>query len=138
MLPFSALQAANHQAALAQQLAHMQAAAQHYNSMSASQVSLSPPIVTSLAGQNGVTGNPMTTYTHQGGHVYATGTTLTQAQAQALSAMGHHPHHVNGLVSSVPSMVLSPSIGNVTLNHPAASMQKLLSLPPPKVRFLYI
>jgi hypothetical protein len=36
-------------------------------------------------------------------------------------------------VSTVPTMALSPSLGSVTLAHPAA-MQKLLSLPPPKVR----
>ena len=135
MLPFSALQAANHQAALAaaaclpQQLAQMQAAAaaQHYNSLSASQVNMTP--VTSLAGQHGVTGTAMPTYT--GGHMYAATPTLTQAQA--LSALSHH-HQVNGLVSTVPTMALSPSMGGVTLAHPAASMQKLLSLPPPKVR----
>jgi hypothetical protein len=136
MLPFSALQAANHQAALAaaaclpQQLAQMQAAAaaQHYNSLSASQMSMSPTSVTSLGGQHGVTGTAMPTYT--GGPVYAATPTLTQAQA--LSALSHH-HQVNGLVSTVPTMALSPSLGSVTLAHPAA-MQKLLSLPPPKVR----
>lgn len=136
MLPFSALQAANHQAALAaaaclpQQLAQMQAAAaaQHYNSLSVSQVNMNPSNVTSLAGQHGVTATGMPTYT--GGHMYAT---PTMTQAQALSALSHH-HQVNGLVSTVPTMALSPSMGGVTLAHPASSMQKLLSLPPPKVR----
>jgi hypothetical protein len=137
MLPFSALQAANHQAALAQQLAHMQAAAaaQHYNYMSDSQVNFSPSTVTSLGGQHGIMGNPMTAYTNPGGHVYGAGSALTQAQAQALSALGQHQHYVNGLLSSVPNMALSSSMSNVTLAHPASSMQKLLSLPPPKVQF---
>lgn len=138
MLPFSALQAANHQAALAaaaclpQQLAQMQAVAnaQHYNALSASQCNMSPSNVTSMTGQH-VAGTTMPTYTH-GGQVYATTPTFTQAQA--LSALGHHPH-LNGLVSTVPTMALSPSLGSVTLGHPATSMQKLLTLPPPKVRF---
>jgi hypothetical protein len=69
--------------------------------------------------------------------VYAAAPTLTQAQAQALSALGHHPH-VNGLVSTVPTMALSPTMGGVALTHPATSMQKLLSLPPPKVRFSFL
>ena len=144
MLPFSALQAANYQNAMAaclpQQLAQMQAAAvaQHYTSMSASQVNMSPSIVTSLAGQHqhpgqGVQVTAMNTYTHPSGAVYATAAGLTQAQAQALQAMSQHHHHQHQMVSSVPSMALSPSMGSVTLSHPTTSMQKLLSLPPPKV-----
>jgi hypothetical protein len=144
MLPYSALQAANYQNAIAaclpQQLAQMQAAAvaQHYTSLSASQVNMSPSIVNSLAGQHqhpghGVQVTAMNSYTHPSGAVYATATGLTQAQAQALQAMGHHQHHQQQMVSSVASMALSPSMGSVTLSHPNMSMQKLLSLPPPKV-----
>ena len=140
MLPFSALQAANYQQALAAQMQAAAAVAQHYTSLSASQVNnMSPSIVNSMAGQQHhggqVTG--MNTYTHPSGAVYATAPGLTQAQAQALQAMGHHHQmhqHQHQMVSSVPGMALSPSMAcSVNLSHPNTSMQKLLSLPPPKV-----
>ena len=76
----------------------------------------------------------ISTYTHPSGAVYATPGGLSQAQT--LTAMGHHAHsaHVNGLVATVSNMGLSPTIATMAIPHHSSSMQKLLSLPPPKVR----
>jgi len=70
-------------------------------------------------------------YTHPSGAVYAAPAQLNQSQT--LSALGHSINSGH-IIATVPNMGLSPSIASMALSHTSSSIQKLMSLPPPKVR----